>query len=138
MTISEIHAQELLNQIGWRLAHALDGAEAPNDNQEMDRNVLLRLVTDVERRLTVTTLDDVRGRATITVPEAGQLLGLSRDAAYRAANAGEIPTLTLGRRKVVPVATLLAMVGRQAAQAAGDEPRRRAALAFDQARWCGA
>lgn len=57
------------------------------------------------------TLESIRGRATITVPEAGELLSLSRDSAYRAAAAGQIPTLRLGRRIVVPVARLLALLG---------------------------
>lgn len=57
------------------------------------------------------TLDDARTRATITVPEAGRLLGIGRDAAYRAAERGEIPSLRLGRRIVVPVPQLLALIG---------------------------
>lgn len=36
-------------------------------------------------------IDDLPGRATITVPQAGSLLGLSKSAAYRAAAAGELP-----------------------------------------------
>ena len=60
----------------------------------------------------MTTLDDIRGRATITVwPEAGQLLGLGRDSAYRAAERGELPTLKLGRRLLVPVPKLLRLLG---------------------------
>jgi excisionase family DNA binding protein len=39
---------------------------------------------------------------TYTVPEAGRRLGISRDAAYGAARRGEIPTIRLGRRLVVP------------------------------------
>jgi len=58
------------------------------------------------------TIDDVRGRATIRVwPEAAELLGISKDAAYRAAAAGQIPTLRLGRRLLVPVPKLLEMLG---------------------------
>lgn len=57
------------------------------------------------------TLDDLRGRTTITIPEAGQVLGLGDWAAYRAATRGEIPTLALGRRKVVPVPALLRLLG---------------------------
>lgn len=57
------------------------------------------------------TLDEARKRLTISVPEAGELLGVGKDAAYRAAERGEIPTLKIGRRLVVPVAKLLAMVG---------------------------
>jgi excisionase family DNA binding protein len=39
---------------------------------------------------------------TLTVKRAGELLGLSRSAAYRAAATGELPTLAFGRRLVVP------------------------------------
>lgn len=48
---------------------------------------------------------------TCTVPEAGRMLGIGRDAAYRAASEGIIPTLRLGRRLVVPVPKLMALVG---------------------------
>jgi excisionase family DNA binding protein len=57
------------------------------------------------------TLDDIRNCATITVPEAGQVLGLGRDSAYRAAERGELPTLKLGRRLLVPVPKLLRLLG---------------------------
>lgn len=49
--------------------------------------------------------------ATMTVQEAGELLGISRRSAYRAAARGELPTLRLGRRLVVPTTKLLAMLG---------------------------
>jgi excisionase family DNA binding protein len=49
--------------------------------------------------------------ATISVEDAGQLLGISRSAAYRAAAAGDIPTFRLGRRLYVPTAHLLEMLG---------------------------
>ena len=50
------------------------------------------------------------GPLTISVPEAGTLLGISRALAYELAARGELPTLRLGRRLVVPRAALLAMV----------------------------
>lgn len=50
-------------------------------------------------------------RLTLTVPEAGLLLGLGRNAAYAAARHGELPTLRLGNRLVVPVPLLLEMIG---------------------------
>jgi excisionase family DNA binding protein len=56
-------------------------------------------------------LPDPAARPTITVPEAGALLGLGRDAAYRAADRGDIPTLRFGRRIVVPTARLWEMLG---------------------------
>ena len=58
------------------------------------------------------TADDARGeRLTMTVPEAGALLGIGRGAAYAAARAGQIPTVKVGRRLLVPRARLLALVG---------------------------
>src|SRR5262245_8380556 len=47
---------------------------------------------------------------TISVQEAGRLLGLSKNSAYQAAKRGELPTLAFGRRLVVPVAALEAML----------------------------
>ena len=41
-------------------------------------------------------------RVVYTVPEAGRLLGLSRNGSYEAAKRGEIPTLRIGRRLLVP------------------------------------
>ncbi len=49
--------------------------------------------------------------ATMSVEDAGELLGISRRSAYRAAARGELPTLRLGRRLVVPTPKLLAMLG---------------------------
>lgn len=57
------------------------------------------------------TVDQIRQRGTVTVPEAGQFLGLGRDAAYAAAVRGDIPTLKIGRRLLVPVPKLLTMLG---------------------------
>ena len=41
-------------------------------------------------------------RETLTVEEAGRVLGLGRAAAYAAVRRGEIPCLRFGRRVVVP------------------------------------
>ncbi len=49
--------------------------------------------------------------ATLTVEQAGALLGISRRSAYRAAAAGDIPTIRLGRRILVPTAMLYQMLG---------------------------
>jgi excisionase family DNA binding protein len=59
------------------------------------------------------TLDDLRasGRATITVEEAGAVLGVGRSTAYEAVRAGELPSLKLGRRVLIPVPKLLALLG---------------------------
>ena len=39
-------------------------------------------------------------------PQTGQLLGLSRQSTYDAANRGDIPTIRIGRRILVPTAAL--------------------------------
>ncbi len=49
--------------------------------------------------------------ATMTIEQAGQLIGLSRSSAYRAAARGELPTLRFGRRLLVPTLRLLNMLG---------------------------
>ncbi|MEK6272847.1 MAG: helix-turn-helix domain-containing protein [Actinomycetota bacterium] len=53
-------------------------------------------------------LDQLAGRATLTIEQTAQLLGLGRTAAYEAARRDEFPTRRLGRRLVVPVPALLA------------------------------
>ena len=49
-------------------------------------------------------LPEAAERLVYTVPEAGRLLGLSRNGAYEAAKRGDIPTIRVGRRLVVPKA----------------------------------
>ena len=49
--------------------------------------------------------------ATISLEQAGDLLGISRRTAYRAAQRGQIPTIRLGRRWFVPTARLLELLG---------------------------
>jgi excisionase family DNA binding protein len=51
---------------------------------------------------------------TLTIEEAAALLGIGRSSAYNAAARGDIPTLRLGRRLLVPSAKLLAMLGIEA------------------------
>lgn len=45
---------------------------------------------------------DVDERLTLSVEEAGRLLGISRGLAYMLVNRGDIPSIRLGRRIVVP------------------------------------
>lgn len=51
-------------------------------------------------------LPNPRETPTVSVEEAGRLLGISRGSAYEAVKAGEIPSVRLGRRIVVPTAAL--------------------------------
>jgi excisionase family DNA binding protein len=47
---------------------------------------------------------------TVSVVEAGKELGIGRDLAYAAAKRGEIPTIRIGTRLLVPRAALEAML----------------------------
>ena len=58
---------------------------------------------------------------TISVPQAGELLGISRWAAYQAASVGELPTLHFGRRLLVPTARLLQLLGLPPEESSGPD-----------------
>jgi excisionase family DNA binding protein len=58
----------------------------------------------------------------ISVEETSKLLGVSRSAGYRAAATGQIPTLRVGRRLLVPTLRLLRMLGALEADLATTEP----------------
>ncbi|MGH9117561.1 MAG: helix-turn-helix domain-containing protein [Acidimicrobiales bacterium] len=60
-----------------------------------------RYPDDDDRPIRQTTTDADK-RLTLSVEEAGRLLGISRGLAYLLVNRGEIPSIRLGRRIVVP------------------------------------
>jgi excisionase family DNA binding protein len=45
-------------------------------------------------------------RLTYDIVEAGRLLGLGRNASYEAAKTGQLPTIKIGRRLLVPKVAL--------------------------------
>ena len=47
------------------------------------------------------------GRLTVTVDEAAKLLGIGRTLAYEAVRVGDLPTIRIGRRILIPVAELI-------------------------------
>jgi excisionase family DNA binding protein len=49
---------------------------------------------------------------TVSVEEAGRILGCSRNSAYEAARRGELPTIRLGRKIRVPKAALERLLDR--------------------------
>ena len=53
------------------------------------------------------------GRLTLTVEQAAALLGISRGLAYELVARGELPSLRLGRRIVVPRKALDELLDRQ-------------------------
>ena len=56
-------------------------------------------------------------RLTVTVDEAAKILGISRNSAYEAVRRGEIPTIRLGRRILVPRSKLEEMLDAATANA---------------------
>lgn len=57
------------------------------------------------------TLEDVRHRATLTVDEYAAFVGVSRSTAYLAVNAGEVTSIRVGRRVLIPTPALLRSLG---------------------------
>jgi excisionase family DNA binding protein len=51
------------------------------------------------------------GRDTLTIMEAAEILGISRWAAYDAANRGKLPTVRLNRKWIIPRRALEKLLG---------------------------
>jgi excisionase family DNA binding protein len=60
---------------------------------------------------TAPSVRDPVASLTITVSEAARALGISRESAYRAVRAGQIPAVRLGRRWVVPSSGVRRLLG---------------------------
>jgi excisionase family DNA binding protein len=54
--------------------------------------------------------EDRTQRRTLTVEEAAKELGISKASAYEAARTGELPTIKIGKRILVPVVALERML----------------------------
>lgn len=70
------------------------------------------------------SVDDLRIRATITIPEAAAFLSISVDLAYESAKRGDLPCVSLGRRRLVISSRLLEMLSPSAAGAGVDRQER--------------
>ncbi|UJP09539.1 helix-turn-helix domain-containing protein [Microbacterium sp. KUDC0406] len=57
------------------------------------------------------TIEDLDGRATCSVKEAAEILGIHSWSADEAVKRGEIPALHIGKRILVPVPRLRALLG---------------------------
>ena len=77
--------------------------QAAADALNVESKAEVRSEPPPEPRLPSIRLGD---RATLTVEEVAQILGISRWAAYEGCRRGEIPSLRLGRRVVIPVSRL--------------------------------
>lgn len=58
---------------------------------------------------------DETKRLTLTVPEACELLGVGRQAAYEAIRKGQLPSIRIGRLIRIPRAAVEKMLSREAA-----------------------
>ncbi|AWB90864.1 helix-turn-helix domain-containing protein [Aeromicrobium chenweiae] len=56
------------------------------------------------------TVSELRERPSVTVEEAAEVLSLGRASAYAAVKRGEIPTVRIGRRLIVPTSALLRLL----------------------------
>lgn len=72
------------------------------DDRRMERNHTARLC-----------IEDIAGQAAITVEDAARLLGIGRSAAYEAARRNQLPVIRIGRRLLVPVPRLMAMLANE-------------------------
>jgi excisionase family DNA binding protein len=54
---------------------------------------------------------DINQPLTLTVEQTAKLLGIGRSTAYELVHTGDIPSLRLGRRIVVPIALLRPLLG---------------------------
>jgi hypothetical protein len=67
------------------------------------------------------------GPFSLTVPAAGKMVGLSRSGSYRAAHAGQIPTIEVGRGMVVPKLLWEKMLGIETAPRANRQANEETA-----------
>ena len=58
----------------------------------------------------------------MTVEETGEALGIGRTTAYEGVRTGEIPSLRIGRRIVVPTAEVRRMLGMDVTSTVGPRP----------------
>lgn len=59
----------------------------------------------------IRTIPDPTAEPTIKVERAAQILGIARNSAYAAVERGEIPSIRIGKRLVIPTARFLATFG---------------------------
>lgn len=67
------------------------------------------------------TISELQTRPTVSVEEAGEVLGIHRTGAYAAVKRGDIPSFKMGRRVVIPTRPLLRMLGIEPDQLKGTD-----------------
>jgi excisionase family DNA binding protein len=66
----------------------------------------------MKRKQVIQKRGDRERPATYSVPEAGRIVGLGKNASYEAARRGQLPVLRFGRLLRVPRAALERMLGK--------------------------
>jgi excisionase family DNA binding protein len=61
---------------------------------------------------------------TLSVEQAAELVGVGRNAAYRAAHSGDIPAFRVGRKLRVPTAELLRLLGIERSGVSHHDPEK--------------
>jgi excisionase family DNA binding protein len=61
---------------------------------------------------------------TVTIEEAAEALGVSRGGAYRAAHAGELPVIKIGKRLLIPRNRFEEMIEGRPPEPKRNEPQR--------------
>ena len=74
------------------------------------RLISLRMIIPMDTPTVKSPNPDWTTRTTLTVTEAAAVLGIGRSAAYEAVRARQIPSLRIGRRVLVPVSALQALL----------------------------
>lgn len=64
-------------------------------------------------------------RLTFTVEEAAKVLGIGRGTAYEGVRTGQIPSITVGRRRLVPRAALLKLLEEPSGGSENEDPPSR-------------
>jgi excisionase family DNA binding protein len=67
-------------------------------------------------------VDQQQEKLAITVDEAAKLLGVGRNVTYEAVRTGQIPSIRIGRRIIIPRAALLNMLKKADVEKAGGAP----------------
>jgi excisionase family DNA binding protein len=90
----------------WHARQVLDGTEWDRMKTEraFERNQISESEKEGQLRQRLAAAPEPR--RTYSVEEAGRILGVCRNSAYALAKSGELPTIRLGRRLLVPRAAL--------------------------------
>jgi excisionase family DNA binding protein len=107
--------EQVLAETDERIAEVVNGWGMNPPKATSAEPVVIEVPEDAPRRRTK-RLAPAEDRLTVTVEEAAKKLGISRAFAYEAVNSGDIPTIRIGRRILVPKAALHRLL-------AGEQPR---------------